>query len=39
MTAVEIRDPAVDVTTLLHLEGEDWTGVRIGDLRELLAMV
>jgi putative hydrolase of the HAD superfamily len=39
MTAVEIRDPAVDMTTLLHLEGEDWTGARIGDLRELLAMV
>ncbi len=39
MTAVEIRDPEVDITTLLHLEGEDWTGARIGDLRELLAMV
>jgi putative hydrolase of the HAD superfamily len=39
MTAVEIRDPSVDVTALLHLEGEDWTGARIGDLRELLAMV
>ena len=39
MTAVEIRDPAIDITTLLHLEGEDWTGARIGDLRELLAMV
>jgi putative hydrolase of the HAD superfamily len=39
MTAVEIRDPAVDITTLLHLEGEDWTGARIGDLRELLEMV
>lgn len=39
MTAVEIRDPAVDVTTLLHLEGNDWTGARIGDLRELLEMV
>jgi putative hydrolase of the HAD superfamily len=39
MTAVEIRDPTVDVTTLLHLEGEDWTGDRISDLRELLDMV
>jgi len=39
MTAVEIRDPAVDITTLLHLEGEDWTGTRIADLRELLSMV
>ena len=39
MTAVEIRDPQVDITTLLHLEGEDWTGARIGDLREVLAMV
>jgi putative hydrolase of the HAD superfamily len=39
MKAVEIRDPEVDVTTLLHLEGEDWTGARIADLRELLAMV
>jgi putative hydrolase of the HAD superfamily len=39
MTAVEIRDPSVDVTTLLHLEGEDWTGERIGDLREILQMV
>jgi putative hydrolase of the HAD superfamily len=39
MTAVEIRDPAVDVTTLLHLEGDDWTGARIADLRELLDMV
>jgi putative hydrolase of the HAD superfamily len=26
MIAVEIRDPEVDITTLLHLEGEDWTG-------------
>ena len=39
MTAVEIRDPAVDVTTLLHLEGDDWTGAQIADLRELLDMV
>jgi putative hydrolase of the HAD superfamily len=39
MTAVEIRDPEVDISTLLHLEGEAWTGARIGDLRELLAMV
>jgi putative hydrolase of the HAD superfamily len=39
MTAVEIRDPAVDVTTLLHLEGDDWTGPQIADLRGLLDMV
>ena len=39
MTAVEIRDPDVDITTLLHLEGEDWTGARITDLREVLQMV
>jgi putative hydrolase of the HAD superfamily len=38
MTAVEIRDPDVDLETKLHLEGDDWTGARIGDLRELLAM-
>jgi putative hydrolase of the HAD superfamily len=39
MTAVEIRDPTVDVTEQLRPEGEDWTGARVGDLRELLAMV
>ncbi len=39
MTAVEIRDPDVDATTLLHLDGEDWTGARITDLREVLQMV
>jgi putative hydrolase of the HAD superfamily len=39
MTAVEIRDPSIDIATKLHLEGEDWTGARVGDLRELLAMV
>jgi putative hydrolase of the HAD superfamily len=39
MTAVEIRDPAVDITTLLHLEADDWTGARIADLRDLLALV
>jgi putative hydrolase of the HAD superfamily len=39
MTAVEIRDPTIDVATTLHLEGEDWSGARIGDLRELLAMI
>jgi len=38
MTAIEIRDPAVDITTLLHLEGEDWSGIRIADLREVLLM-
>jgi putative hydrolase of the HAD superfamily len=39
MTAVEIRDPTIDVSTLLHLEAEDWTGARIADLREVLALV
>ena len=39
MTAVEIRDPSVDVSLLLHLEGDSWTGARIGDLREVLDMV
>jgi putative hydrolase of the HAD superfamily len=39
MTAVEIRDPDVDIATTLHLEGDDWHGRRIADLRELLAMV
>ena len=39
MTAVEIRDPSVDVSLLLHLEGDSWTGARIGDLREILDMV
>jgi hypothetical protein len=39
MTAVEIGDPDIDVTTLLHLEGEDWTGARIEDLRDVLHMV
>jgi putative hydrolase of the HAD superfamily len=39
MTAVEIRDPEVDLETKLHLEGDDWNGARIADLRELLTMV
>jgi putative hydrolase of the HAD superfamily len=39
MTAVEIRDPLVDVSLLLHLEGDSWTGARIADLRELLEIV
>lgn len=39
MTAVEIRHPSIDVATLLHLDGEDWAGARIADLRELLEMV
>jgi putative hydrolase of the HAD superfamily len=39
MTAVEIRDPAVDVLEQLRPEGEDWTGAHVGNLRELLAMV
>jgi putative hydrolase of the HAD superfamily len=39
MTAVEIRDPAIDAREQLRPEGEDWSGARIADLRELLAMV
>jgi putative hydrolase of the HAD superfamily len=39
MTAVEIRDPDVDPATTLHLEGDDWHGARIADLRELLGLV
>ena len=39
MTAVEIRDPAIDVREQLRPEGEDWTGAHVADLRELLAMV
>jgi putative hydrolase of the HAD superfamily len=39
MTAVEIRDPAIDIARMLHLEGDDWTGARIADLRELLEML
>ena len=39
MTAIEIRDPAVDVREQLRPEGEDWDGARVADLRELLAMV
>jgi putative hydrolase of the HAD superfamily len=39
MTAVEIRDPAVDVDEQLRPEGEDWHGARVADLRELLAML
>jgi putative hydrolase of the HAD superfamily len=39
MTAVEIRDPEVDIATMLHLEGDAWTGARIADLRDLLTMV
>ncbi len=39
MTAVEIRDPNVDITTLLNAEPDDWAGARVADLRELLTMV
>jgi putative hydrolase of the HAD superfamily len=39
MTAVEIRDPTVDISTLLRLEADSWTGTRIAELRELLDMV
>jgi putative hydrolase of the HAD superfamily len=37
MTAVEIRDPAIDHAERLRPEGEDWAGARVSDLRELLA--
>ncbi|MGE5226688.1 MAG: HAD family hydrolase [Planctomycetaceae bacterium] len=36
MTAVEIRDPAVDHAEQLRPEAEEWSGARVGDLRELL---
>jgi putative hydrolase of the HAD superfamily len=39
MTAVEIRDPEVDIATMLHLEADSWTGARIADLRDVLTMV
>jgi putative hydrolase of the HAD superfamily len=39
ITAVEIRDPSVDVHQQLRPEGDDWVGARVADLRELLAMV
>jgi putative hydrolase of the HAD superfamily len=39
MTAVEIRDPAIDVREQLRPEGEDWTGARVADLREILVML
>jgi putative hydrolase of the HAD superfamily len=37
MTAVEIRDPDVDMAEQLRPEGEDWRGARVPDLRDLLA--
>ncbi|MGZ4148712.1 MAG: HAD family hydrolase [Actinomycetota bacterium] len=36
MTAFEIRDPSVDHAEQLRPEGEDWSGSRVSDLRELL---
>jgi len=39
MTAVEIRDPAVDHAEQLRPEGEDWSGTRVEDLRELLRLL
>ncbi len=37
MTAVEIRDPAVDTTAQLRPEAEEWPGAAVTDLRDLLA--
>ena len=37
MTAVEIRDPSVNIAEQLRPDGEDWEGERVADLRELLA--
>lgn len=36
MTAVWIRDPAVDHAEQLRPEAEEWDGATVGDLRELL---
>jgi putative hydrolase of the HAD superfamily len=36
MTAVEIRDPDIDHDEQLRPEGEEWSGARVADLRELL---
>jgi putative hydrolase of the HAD superfamily len=36
MTAVEIRDPDIDHDEQLRPEGEEWSGDRVADLRELL---
>lgn len=36
MTAVEIRDPHLDHAEQLRPEGEDWSGDRVADLRDLL---
>lgn len=37
MTAVEIRDPAVDTAAQLRPEAEEWPGAAVADLRDLLA--
>jgi putative hydrolase of the HAD superfamily len=39
MTAVEIRDPQIDHAEQLRPEGEDWSGARVEDLRDLLALL
>ena len=39
MTAVEIRDPLIDVAEQLRPEGEDWAGRRVAHLDELLALL
>jgi putative hydrolase of the HAD superfamily len=39
MTAYLIDDPGVDPSQMLRLEGEDWAGPRVHDLRELLALL
>jgi putative hydrolase of the HAD superfamily len=36
MTAFEVRDPDVDHAALLRPEAEEWSGARVGDLRDLL---
>ncbi len=39
MTAYLIADPSVDPQASLTPEREDWEGARVGDLRELLALL
>jgi putative hydrolase of the HAD superfamily len=39
MTAVEIRDPAIDHAEQLRPEGEDWAGASVADLRDLLPLL
>ena len=39
MMAVEIRDPDVDIRVQLRPQGDDWSGARVADLRDLLHLV